>query len=321
MCSNRRINKHSVISAILFCSLALIFCGFCDLSSLQAQQQDEPALFTSRVDVVNVIVTARKGSSYVDNLERGNFEVYEEGKKQEIEFFSLQTGEQAQPLNIVLLLDTSGSVRDKLRFEQEAAEIFFQKTLRVNADLGAVIQFDSEINLVQDFTNSIGTLEDALRDIRPGGATKLYDAVWLAVNDLLRQEVGRRVLVVISDGGDNDSIVEAKEAIRAAQDHDVVIFGIGVKSSQGRSDFGKLKQFSRDTGGTFFDSKASLNTLNSAFEEIRLAIMTQYSIGYVPSVPGKEGEFREIEVKVRGDRGKGLKLSHRKGYYSSHKEL
>ena len=273
------------------------------------------------MDVVNVIVTARKGSNYVDNLARENFEIYEEGEKQVIEFFSLQTGEQAQPLNIVLLLDTSGSVRDKLRFEQEAAEIFFQKTLRINADLGAVIQFDSEINLIQDFTNSIGTLEDALRDIRPGGATKLYDAVWLAVNDLLRQEVGRRVLVVISDGGDNDSIVKSKEAIKAAQDNDVVIFGIGVRSRRGRSDFGKLKQFAKDTGGTFFDSKADLNNINSAFEEIRQAIMTQYSIGYIPSVQGKKNDFRKIQVKVRGDKGKGLKLSHRKGYYSSHKEL
>ncbi len=174
---------------------------------------------------------------------------------------------------------------------------------------------------MQDFTNNIGTLEDALRDIRPGGATKLYDAVWLAVNDLLREEVGRRVLVVISDGGDNDSIVKDKEAIKTAQDNDVVIFGIGVQTRRGRSDFGKLKQFAKDTGGLFFDSKASLNTLNSAFEEIRLAIMTQYSIGYIPSTPGKANEFREIEIKVRGDKGKGLKLSHRKGYYSSQKEL
>jgi Ca-activated chloride channel homolog len=298
--------------------IAIFFFGIPDPAPLHAQEQ--PPLFTSRVDVVDVVVTARKGPYYVDNLEKEDFEIFEEGRKQEIQFFSLETGEQAQPLNIVLLLDTSGSVRDKLRFEQEAAEIFFQKTLRLNADLGAVIQFDSEINLIQDFTNSIGRLENALRHIRPGGATKLYDAVWLAVNDLLSEEVGRRVLVILSDGGDNDSIVKDKEAIKAAQDHDVVIFGIGVRSSQGRSDFGKLKEFARDTGGLFYDSKASLNTLNSAFEEIRKAIMTQYSIGYIPSEQGRNGEFREIEVKVRGDKGRGLKLSHRKGYYSSQKE-
>ena len=258
----------------------------------------------------------------MDNLGREDFEIYEEGQKQEIQFFSLQTGEQAQPLNIVLLLDTSGSVKDKLRFEQESAEIFFQKTLRENADLGAVIQFDSEINLVQDFTNSIGTLEDALRDIRPGGATKLYDAVWLGVNDLLREEVGRRVLVVISDGGDNDSIVKDREAIKAAQDNDVVIFGIGVQSRRGRSDFGKLKQFAKDTGRhCFLTPRPTLIISIPRFEEIRQAIMTQYSIGYIPSTAGKPGEFREITVKVRGDKGKGLKLSHRKGYYSSQKEL
>ena len=302
-----------------FTLLSLLTVLFLPLTGQVCQlgAQDQPAMFSSRVDVVNVIVTARKGSFYIDNLTKEDFEIYDEGERQEIEFFSRESGEDAQPLNIVLLIDTSGSVRDKLRFEQEAAEVFFQKTLRKNADLGAVVQFDSEINLVQDFTNSIDTLEDALRYIRPGGATKLYDAVWLAVNDLLRHEVGRRVLVVLSDGGDNDSVTKDKEAIKAAQDHDVVIFGIGVKSGRGRSDFGKLNQFSRDTGGMFFDSKANLNTLNSAFREIREAILTQYSIGYIPSEESRQGEFREIEIKVPGDKGRGLKLSHRKGYYSS----
>lgn len=298
--------------------LALLSLSTSQQSRLLAQ--DQPAMFTSRVDLVNVVVTVRRDSHYIEDLNREDFEIYEEGEIQTIEFFSRESGNDAQPLNIVLLLDTSGSVRDKLRFEQEAAEIFFQKTLRENADLGAVIQFDSEINLIQDFTNSINTLEDALRYIRPGGNTKLYDAIWLAVNDLLREEVGRRVLVVLSDGGDNASMVKEREAIKAAQDNDVVIYGIGVRSRQGRSDFGKLKQFAKDTGGLFYDSRANLNTLNAAFSEIRNAILTQYSISYVPSDPGETGEFREIEVKIRGDRGRGLKLFHRKGYYSSLKE-
>ena len=183
-----------------------------------------------------------------------------------------------------------------------------------------MIQFDSEVNLVQDFTNNVATLENSLQYIRPGGATKFYDAVWLGVNDLLRGEVGRRVLVVLSDGGDNDSIVSDKEAIKAAQDNDVVIYGIGVRSRRARSDFGKLKKFAGDTGGLFFDSRADLNTLNAAFDEIRQAILTQYSIGYVPSERGRSGEFREIKVEVPGSKGSGLKLSHRKGYYSSVKE-
>ena len=319
MCSNRRIKRPPAITFAAGFTLLLLLAS-CFPAALAAQEPDQSASFSSRVDVVNVIVTARRGSHYLENLQMEDFEVYEEGKKQDISFFSLETGDQAQPLNLVLLLDTSGSVKDKLRFEQEAAEVFFKKTLRINADLGAVIQFDSEINLVQDFTNSIDTLENALRDIRPGGATKLYDAVWLGVNDLLRGEVGRRVLIVLSDGGDNDSIVKDKEAIKAAQDNDVVIFGIGVRSRRSRSDFGKLKKFAGDTGGLFFDSKADIRTLNAAFEEIRKAIMTQYSIGYVPSVKGREGEFREIEIKVPGSKGSGLKLSHRKGYYSSVKE-
>ena len=155
MRSNRGLITRAGKTLFLVCLLTSCS-GF--LVSGAAQDQEE-ALFKSRVDVVNVIVNVRRGSTYLDDLKKEDFEVFEEGRQQQIEFFSLETGDQAQPLNIVLLLDTSGSVRDKLRFEQQAAEAFFQKTLRLNADLGAVIQFDSEINLVQDFTNSVGTLE------------------------------------------------------------------------------------------------------------------------------------------------------------------
>jgi Ca-activated chloride channel family protein len=275
-------------------------------------QQDTPT-FRAEVDVVNVLCTVRRGDNYVTNLTREAFEVYEDGLKQEIQYFSRESGDDAQPLNIVLLVDTSGSVKDKLLFEQQAAAAFLEETLRSKKDLAAVVQFDSEINLVQDFTYDLNLLENSIDDIRAGGATKLYDAIWLASDELLKHEVGRRVLVILSDGDDTQSLVEDDEAIEIAQRHDVVLFGIGVRGGRSRSNFGKLKEFARETGGLFFDSKARLDELREAFSKINRAIKNQYNIGYVSSKRIQDGKFREIEVRVKG---RGLKVSHRKGYYS-----
>ncbi|HLV01198.1 MAG TPA: VWA domain-containing protein [Acidobacteriota bacterium] len=292
--------------------LGLIFLFTLGWAIGQEDQGQQP-VFRSQVDVVNVLFTVRWGDSYVTNLTREDFEVRENGILQEIQFFNREGDEDAQPLSIVLLIDTSGSVKDKLRFEQEAASFFLEETLRKNRDMAAVVQFDSEINLVQDFTYDAGLLNHSIDQIRAGGATKLYDAIWVSVNDLLRHEVGRRVLVVLSDGEDTQSIVSDDDAIKIAQDHDVMIFGIGVRSGRFGSNFGKLKSFAEDTGGLFFDSRARLDELQRAFARINEAIKNQYSIGYVSTNQARDGTFREIEIEARG---RGLKVMHRKGYYA-----
>ena len=193
---------------------------------LQAQDQ----VFRADVEVVSVVCTVvGKNEQYVTTLTKDDFRIFEDDVEQEIRFFNFEEGEDSQPLNVVLLVDTSGSVKDKLAFEQEAASIFLEETLRENKDLAAIVQFDSEINLLQDFTYQISALQHSLEGIRPGGATKLYDAIYVASEDLLRNEVGRRVLVVLSDGADTQSSVDDKEAIRVAQESDVVIFGVGVR--------------------------------------------------------------------------------------------
>ena len=261
--------------------------------------------------MVNVLCTVQKNGRYVDNLTRDDFEIYEDGVRQNIRYFAQETGVDAQPLNVMMLVDTSGSVKDKLLFEKQAALAFLEETLRKNKDMAAVIQFDSDIRLDQDFTFDLGLLQQALDDIRAGGATKLYDAIWLATDQLLGEQIGRRVVVVLSDGADTQSQVSDDDAIKAAQDHDVVIYGIGVQG--GRSDFGKLKEFARETGGLFFNSRASLRELRSAFSRINAAVKNQYSIAYVPTNPARDGSFRKIKVKLRPS---GLKVSHRKGYYA-----
>ncbi|GAB4108076.1 MAG: hypothetical protein Kow001_03290 [Acidobacteriota bacterium] len=275
-------------------------------------QPEEPA-FRATVEVVNVLCTVRRGAKYITTLGRDDFELYEDGVRQEIQYFALESGEDAQPLNVVLLVDTSGSVKDKLMFEQEAAALFFRETLRPRKDLAAVVQFDSEINLVQDFTDSLSLLERSIGGIRAGGATKLYDAVWLATEDLLRHQVGRRVIVVLSDGDDTQSDIKDQEAITVAQQRDVMIFAVGVRSDRARSNFGKLKEFARETGGFFVDSKVRLDELRDAFARINEAIKNQYSLGYVSSNQKRDGSFRQIEVRLRD---RNLKVAHRKGYYA-----
>ena len=275
--------------------------------------QDSPSIRTS-VDVVDILCTVQdRRSRYIGNLTRDDFEIYEDGVKQNIDFFHHETGEKARPLSVLILVDTSGSVKDKLHFEQRAASEFLRQTLAQNKDMAAIVQFDSEINLAQDFTFDIPLLEEALLEIRAGGATKLYDAIWVGVKDLLSEEVGRRVLVILSDGADTQSMVGAKEAIQASQINDVVIYGIGVKSRRFDSDFGKLKKFARATGGRFYNSKANLKRLRQAFSQISKEIKNQYSLGYVSSNKKRDGSFRSVEVRVKR---RGLKLNHREGYYA-----
>ena len=303
--------KKSLRAIFAFgCVSALLWAVFPLVS--HAVQEEEPPVFRTEVEVVNVICTVRKKNTYITDLRKEDFEVYEDKVKQKIEYFGFESGEEAQSLNIVLLVDTSGSVKDKLRFEQLAADAFLEETLRPNKDLAAVVQFDSEINLVQDFTYDLNTLGHSIEDIKAGGATKLYDAIFVSVDDLLRHEVGRKLLVVLSDGDDTQSLMKSEDAILVAQKHDVMIFGIGVQGKTS-SDFGTLKKFSERTGGLFYNSKVSLEELRKAFSAINQAIKNQYSLGYVSSSL-KRGVFREIKVKVKR---RGLKVNHRRGYYST----
>ncbi|MDA2934753.1 VWA domain-containing protein [Acidobacteria bacterium AH-259-D05] len=297
--------------SILFLFVILVFgVGY---SWTQSRDQEAPVIRTT-VDVVNVFCTVRdRRGNYIMDLKREDFEILEDGVRQTIDFFHNETGENAQPLTVVLLIDTSGSVKDKLRFEQMAAAEFLSQTLRKNKDMAAVVQFDSDLALVQDFTYDYSVLENAINSIRAGGATKLYDAIWVSVDELLRHEVGRKVMIILSDGADTQSTVRDEEAIRIAQEEDVVIYGIGVRSRRFDSDFGKLEKFAKSTGGLFFNSKADLERLREAFTKINQGIKNQYNLGYVSTNRKQNGSFRGIELKVKRPR---LKVTHRKGYYA-----
>jgi Ca-activated chloride channel family protein len=278
----------------------------------QPPSEDQKPTFRSSVTVVSVPCVVEGPQGFVDNLAVDDFQVFEEGEPRPIEYFIFEGGEESRPMNLVLLLDTSGSVKGELDFEQEAATTFLRNVLRPETDMAAVVQFDSELYLVQDFTFDLQRLEDAVWTARAGGATKLYDAVWVAVEDLLRHEVGRRVIVVLSDGDDTSSSVSSDSAIRKAQEYDVIIFGIGVRGRGFRSNFGKLKEFARETGGLFFNPRNRLDQLTEAFTVIHSALRHQYTLGY-PSAPANgDSDYRQIEVKLKR---KDLKGHCRQGYY------
>jgi len=240
--------------------------------------------------------------------------LYEDNKAQNITNFSRETD---LPLTIALVVDTSTSIRDRFKFEQEAAIDFLYRTLRPKKDKAFLITFDSAIELVQDYTDNPEVLSKAIRQIRPGGGTKMLDAIYLTCQEKLKAETGRKILILISDGDDNLSLETIVSTLEMAQKSDVAIFAISTNSS---GFFGitapkadkNLKRLAEETGGrAFFPFKAE--DLSSSFQDIGAELRSQYSLAYRSSNGARDGTFRSIRIET--DR-KNLKVKSRKGYYA-----
>jgi VWFA-related protein len=276
--------------------------------------QDEQTI-SVEVNLVNILFTvADKKGKFVTNLKKDDFKVYEDEKIQTITNFS---SESNLPLTISLLVDTSGSIRDKLRFEEEAAIEFFYSTLQRGKDKALVISFDSGVDLLQDFTDDPEKLADKIRKIRAGGGTSLYDAIYLAVNQKLAGQNGRRIVILITDGDDNSSRVSLTETLEAAQRNEVTLYAISTNSTaffgskeQERGDK-TLKKLAEETGGkAFFPLK--IQDLASSFLDIHDELRSQYQIGYRPLNAKQDGTFRRIRVDISDKR---YKARARSGYY------
>jgi VWFA-related protein len=287
-------------------------------SSLSTAPPARPAddqTISVEVNLVNILFTVadRKGK-FVTNLRRDDFRVFEDDKAQTITNFS---SESNLPLTIALLVDTSGSIRDKLKFEEEAAIEFFYTTLQRGKDKALVISFDSGVDLLQDFTDDAEKLADKIRKIRAGGGTAMYDAVYLAINQKLAGQEGRRVVILISDGDDNSSRVSLTETLESAQRNDVTVYGISTNSTaffgskeQERGDK-TLKRLAEETGGkAFFPLK--IQDLASSFLDIHDELRSQYQIGYRPTNARMDGTFRRIRVDVSDKR---FRARAKTGYY------
>jgi VWFA-related protein len=277
--------------------------------------QDEKLPIFS-IDVANVdvlfTVTDRKGRS-VRNLKQEHFRVYEDDSQQTITTFSAGAN---LPLNIALLVDVSGSVRDKLRFEQEASAEFFRSTLIRNKDSAVAITFDTRVELIQDYTDDPGILSKSLRRMRAGGGTALFDAVYLAVTRKLKDREGKRILVIISDGEDTASRTSLADAVNTAQRNDVIIYAVSTNSSGwgDRSRRGEdiLHALTEPTGGRVF-SPSKAEDLGSSFRDITQELRYQYGLSYSSTNLVRDGGYRQIRIEPSD---KKYVVRAREGYFA-----
>ncbi len=324
--------------AIAFRSLALSAVSLGFLSTFAAAQPairsgpgetttEEAEDFTIRVgvDLVNVLftVTDRDGR-LVPGLTADDFIVEEDGVPQTIQYFS---SESELPLTLALLVDTSPSVRSVFDEEKRTAKRFMESILRPE-DLALIISFDLSVTLMQDFTGSARLLGEAIDDLELGAdrsGTSLYDAVYLASEERLDGEAGRKAIVLLSDGEDTTSRVREAEALIAAHGADAVIYSISnvrprrgglFGGNQRTGDIDTLRRLSGETGGEIFelDRRADFEEI---FEQIAAELRSQYSLGYVSTNSGDGSDdnrdYREIRIRTRDD---DLRVRARRGYYA-----
>src|SRR6266567_2230051 len=267
------------------------------------QSQDVPPLDnggTLRVNVklVNVFATVTdENGAPIGGLKKEDFTLFEDGEPQKISVFDRQSG---LPLSIVLQIDSSLSTRKDLPLELESARRFAQTILRP-VDAMSIYQFNDVVDELQGFTSNLRTLDRAIERVQAAGATAVYDAVFLGAQALSKRE-GRKVLVIITDGGDTASHVDYGEALRAAQISEAIVYPIimvPIEASAGRETGGEhaLIQMSRDTGGRFYYA-SSIRQLDQAFREISDELRTQYLLAYYPP-KASHGDFRRIKVEVK----------------------
>ena len=294
--------------------LAMILLGGTKALPAAAQAQIPQTTIRAEVPLVNIIFSAlERDNRPVPGLTMDDFLVFEDRKPQKIEYFSQLTEGSEIPLTIALLIDTSGSVRTKLDDEKQTAAEFLRSILRKSKDEALIIQFDSEVRLVQDFTDDTERLVRALNSLEAGNSTSLYDAIYLAVEEKLKGEVGRKVIVAITDGDDTASKLKKEDAIEAAQRSDVLIYGIGVRSREFGANFGVLKRFAEETGGGFFSPQARMTEIQAAFKAIGEELKGQYSLAYTPENRANDGTFRAVEIRCKR---KGIRVRARRGYYA-----
>jgi Ca-activated chloride channel homolog len=259
-------------------------------------------------------VSDRRGH-FVTDLVKDDFEVFEVKRPQKILEF---TAESDLPLRLAILIDTSNSIRERFRFEQAACMEFLNTLLRPRQDKAMVVSFDSRTEMAADLTDDTRRLEGAIQNLRPGGGTSMYDAIFIACRDKLLQDQPRhkfrRAMVVVSDGDDNSSEHTLLQALEMAQKSDVVIYTVSTNISRTETEGDKVLRYLADeTGGlAFFPFK--VEDLSQSFENIANELRHQYSLFYRPEPLKTDGLYHTVMVRVK-DR-KGMVVRARKGYYA-----
>jgi VWFA-related protein len=304
--------------------LALTAGGLTSYCASRAAQNPPPppegGVIRSEVTRVNMLfaVTDKKGR-FITDLKQDDFQVFENKKPQKILEF---TSESDLPLRLAILIDTSNSIRDRFKFQQEAATNFINGVVR-KQDRAMVVSFDTAAELVADLTGNTQILENAVRGLRPGGGTALYDAIYFACKEKLIRDQPmykfRRAIVILSDGDDNESRYSRDQALEMAQRADTVLYTISTNITHIETDGDKvMRYFAEQTGGaSFFPFEAS--DLNQSFENIANELRHQYNLFYRPEPLKNDGLYHKVEIKVK--QRKGLIVRARKGYYAGRGNL
>jgi VWFA-related protein len=289
------------------------------------------------VNLVDVLFTVlNRRNKLVPELDKPDFQIFDDNVLQQIRYFSKQTD---LPLRIGMLLDTSNSIRDRLRFEQDASVSFLYSVLRRNKDEAFVMTFDDEPQVLQGFTGDTGKLRDQIVQTRAGGGTAIYDAIYTACKNELshpprppgdQPDVVRRVMILISDGDDNLSLHTRSEAIQMAQITDVVIYTISTNTQwisttqKDEATGGSLKYHLTDTdkilqsladetgGRAFFPYR--VDDLDQSFQDIGDELRNQYSVAYAPTNSVLDGRYHKIRIEV--PEHKGYQVRARQGYFA-----
>jgi VWFA-related protein len=279
---------------------------------------DEPIpTIVSRINEVNVVFTVTdKHGRRITDLKQNDFRVVDDNKPpEEIRSFHAETN---LPLQVGLLIDASNSVRDRFKFEQESAIEFLNQTVRPRYDHAFVVGFDATPEVTQDFTDNTELLAHGVRELRPGGGTAMYDAIYFACRDkLLKAPKGtpvRRAIILLSDGDDNLSHVTMGETVEMAQRAEAIIYTISTNVSGTKAKGDKILEAIADqTGGRAFFPFQIRDVVN-AFSEIQEELRSQYALSYKPADFKADGHYRTIEI-VANDR-KNFRVRARRGYYA-----
>jgi VWFA-related protein len=296
------------------------------LPALPQEPEVQGPIIKANVNLVNLFVTVRdKNKRIVTDLKQDDFKIAEDGQDQKIAFFSKEV---TQPITLGLLMDTSGSEQYMLGAIQDGASSFLNRVMR-KGDEAMIMSFDLDVDLLSDFTDNRSELNRAIRkaQINTGGGggggtpgtlpsgnkgTNFYDALYLACNEKLSTEAGRKAVVVLTDAEDNGSKVRVEEAIEAAQRTDTVVHILLVYDPHYGANASIAKKITDETGGRMIVVNSEKH-LQEAFDQISEELRSQYTLGYYPTNAARDGKFRKIKVDVSG---KDLKVLARKGYYA-----
>jgi VWFA-related protein len=307
----------------------------------QSDDSQEPTTTLKiNVNVVQLFFNVKdKHGALIPNLTKDDFAIAEDGKPQTVKYF---TAESNLPLTIGMMIDSSGSQRNVIDMEKEVGGAFLKQIL-TDKDEAFVISFDITVDLLQDFTRDTHRLQAALNkakvnvDYTSGGipgmgggpvpqrgnspGTLLYDAVYLSSHDMLSKEVGRKAMILLTDGQDEGSRLKIQDAIEAAQKADAIVYVLlcadrGFYGGFGYSGEGDMRKLTEQTGGRVINVGNKFDKLREAFDQIAAELRSQYNIGYTPTNTKKDGTYRKIEIKNK----QNYKIQARSGYYAGKEE-